>query len=122
MSHERITANLPSRDFDSTATFYGLLGFEVRFRSAEWMILRSGPLEIEFFPMSVDPKDSWFSACIRVDDLDSLYEKYSSVVLPRDPSSVPRLTAPTVIGGRRMFALVDIDGSLLRCMENVPVT
>jgi hypothetical protein len=119
MSHERVTANLPSRNFDKTAAFYGSLGFDVAFRNAEWMILRSGPLEIEFFPMEIDPKESCFSACIRVDELDALYEKCEKGDLPRDSSSIPRLTAPAVTGGLRMFALVDLDGSLLRCIENV---
>lgn len=118
MSQERVTANLPSRDFDRTAAFYESLGFNVAFRNGEWMILRSGPLEIEFFPMKIDPKESWFSACIRVDDLDALYETYSNAGLPGSTSSIPRLTSPTLVGGLRMFALVDPDGSLLRCMEN----
>jgi hypothetical protein len=118
MSNERVTANLPSRNFDKTAAFYSSLGFDVAFRSAQWMILRSGPLEIEFFPMKIDPKESWFSACIRVDDLDALYERCENGGLPKDSSSIPRLTAPTVTDGLRMFALVDIDGTLLRCIEN----
>ena len=28
-SNDRVTANLPSRDFDATVAFYGALGFEV---------------------------------------------------------------------------------------------
>ncbi len=82
------------------------------------MILRSGSLEIEFFPMKIDPKESWFSACIRVDNLNALYESFENGGLPKDSSSIPRLTAPIETDGLRMFAVVDIDGSLLRCIEN----
>ena len=118
MPQDRVTANLPSRDFDRTATFYGSLGFDVAFRNPQWMILRSGSLEIEFFPMENDPEESWFSACIRVDELDALYKRILNASLPERASSTPRLTAPTVTGGLRMLSLIDEDGSLLRCIEN----
>jgi catechol 2,3-dioxygenase-like lactoylglutathione lyase family enzyme len=115
MFADRVTANLPSSDFDRTAEFYGSLGFEPVFRAEGWMILRSGPLEIEFFAMKQKPETSWFSACVRVRDLDSLHERYSRAGLPQ--TSVPRLTSPEPDSGLRMFALVDVDGSLLRCIE-----
>ena len=67
-----ITANLPARDFCETAAFYERLGFEVEFRDEGWMILSRGPLEIEFFPHpGLDPAASWFSACVRVADVDA---------------------------------------------------
>lgn len=114
---ERITANLPARSFDETATFYGALGFVVAFRDQNWMILCRGELEIEFFPHpELDPSTSWFSACVRVADADRLHAEWSSARLPA--SGIPRLTGPADgAHGLKMFALVDPNGSLLRCMS-----
>jgi catechol 2,3-dioxygenase-like lactoylglutathione lyase family enzyme len=113
---ERITANLPARSFEDTAAFYGALGFEVAFRDADWMILRRGDLEIEFFPHpELDPAASWFSARVRVDDVDRLFAEWCRVGLAA--TGIPRLTPPVnEDNGLRMFALVDPNGSLLRCI------
>lgn len=118
LKQDRITANLPARDLNETAAFYGALGFSVAFRDEGWMILRRGNLEIEFFPHSdLDPATSWFSACIRVADVDRLFMAWSKVGLPN--SGVPRLTAPIdEAPGLRIFALVDPNGSLLRCISD----
>ena len=84
------------------------------------MILTRGLLELEFFPMpQLDPKQSWFSACIRVDDLDRLFAGFQAAGLSSHNRDVPRLTPPaTEPSGLRIFALVDCDGSLIRCIEN----
>lgn len=115
-----ITANLPARDMDATAAFYGALGFGVEFKDAGWMILSRGPLVLEFFPYpDLDARSSSFSACVRVDDLNGLHAAWAQAGLPT--SGMPRLTAPKLEPfGMRMFALVDLDGSLLRCLENEP--
>jgi hypothetical protein len=117
---DRITANLPSRDFAATAAFYGKLGFTEVFRNDGWMILHRGPLVVEFFPHpTVDPLTSWFSACVRVDDLDALWQEWGSVGLPTAHTATPRLTAAFKLpDAPRMFALVDEDGSLLRVLDN----
>ncbi len=115
---DRVTANLPSGNFDKTAAFYEALGFHVGFKDEGWMILSRGPLEIEFFPLNGNPRRSFSSACIRVDDLDSLYASFQEAGLPSDCRSIPRLTPPDVQHGLRMFALVDPDGNLLRCIDN----
>jgi len=115
-----ITANLPSRDFDRTAEFYGRLGFEPRFRDAGWMILGRERMVVEFFPHpELDPRASWFSACIRTADIDALHAEWSTLGLPANPREIPRLTAPSGPQGNvpRMFALVDPDGSLWRVLE-----
>jgi hypothetical protein len=117
---DRITANLPARDFALTAAFYARLGFVEEYRDHGWMILSRGDLELEFFPHpELDPRTSWFSACVRVDDPDSLLADWQGVGLPGEATAIPRLTgffrqepAP------RMFALVDPDGSLLRVIDN----
>lgn len=117
---DRITANLPSRDFGATVVFYGALGFDVGFRNESWMILERGPLEIEFFlHPTVDPLNSWFSACVRVDDLDGLRADWRGAGLPSDPTATPRLTDIfTLPDAPRMSVLVDPDGSLLRVLDN----
>lgn len=116
---DRITANLPSRDFNATVDFYAALGFSVVFKDRGWMILRRGPLELEFFPHpDLDPAESWFSACVRVADIDALYREWSAVGLPTQgaPRITPLKDEPF---GMRMFALIDRDGSLLRCMAPI---
>ena len=120
MPADRITANLPSRDFTATAAFYAALGFEPGFRDDGWMILNRGPLELEFFPWpDLDPYASNASACVRVDDLDGLLTSWRDAGLSANPCHFPRLTGVVKHPGvPRMFALVDPDGSLLRVLEN----
>ncbi len=117
---DRITANLPSRDFAATEAFYHRLGFRTDFRDDGWMILRRGALELEFFTHpGVDKWSSWFSACIRVDEVEALLAKWQQVGLSDDRTAIPRLTGIFKLqGAPRMFALVDEDGSLLRVLDN----
>ena len=120
MPSDRITANLPSRDFAATQGFYAALGFATVFRDGGWMILARGPLEVEFFPWpDLDPFQSNASACVRVDDLESLLTDWRRSGLTDNPRAIPRLTGVVKHPGvPRMFALVDADGSLLRVLEN----
>lgn len=114
---DRITANLPSRNLSATASFYAALGFTVDYRDDQWMILSRGSLEIEFFPYpDLDPATSSFSACVRVDDLDRLHAIWSAANLPGE--GIPRLQGPpwVIADDLRMFAIIDCDGSLLRCI------
>lgn len=117
---DRVTANLPARDFEATAAFYEALGFVASYKDGLWMILRRGALELEFFPYpDLDPRMSSFSACVRVDDLDALYADFRKALLPDDGRSIPRMDSPwTEAFGLRFFALVDLDGSLVRCIDN----
>lgn len=81
------------------------------------MILRRGELEVKFFPHpGIDPAASWFSACVRVADADRLHAEWGAAGLPA--SGIPRITPPT--DGPysiRTFALVDPNGSRLRCLS-----
>lgn len=122
-SGDRVTANLPSRDFDATEAFYGRMGFARAYRDDHWMILTRAGMELEFFPHpDLDPTASWFSACVRVDDLEAHYAAWRDLGLPENTTSIPRITGvmdrPPV---PRMFALIDLDGSLLRVLENAAV-
>jgi catechol 2,3-dioxygenase-like lactoylglutathione lyase family enzyme len=116
---DRVTANLPARDLNETAEFYAKLGFAPAFKDAGWMILRRGPLEIEFFPWpEVDPWTSVASCCVRVSELDELHEAFTEASLPLQ--GIPRLTPPAdKPWGLREFALVDPNGNLLRCVRPV---
>ena len=46
---DRAVPNLPSRDLIATATFYGGFGFSELHRDENWLVLRRGDLQIEFF-------------------------------------------------------------------------
>jgi hypothetical protein len=117
---DRITANLPAINFDATEAFYQPLGFTASWKDSGWMIMRRGALELEFFPYpDLDPAQSSFSACIRVDDLDALYADFSRAGVKVDHCSVPRIMPPrTEPFGLRLFFLIDPNGSLLRCIDN----
>ena len=118
---DRVTANLPAKDMDATEAFYARLGFQTDFKDDGWMILSRGPLELEFFPHpTLDPPQSWFSACLRIADLDGLWANWSRLALPEH--GIARLQGPvwTEAEGLWMFALVDANGSLIRCIEEAP--
>ena len=116
----RITANMPSRDFAKTREFYSRLGFEDRFVSDGWMVLGQGDQTIEFFPHpNLNPKESWFSTYFRTGTLDALLEKFQSANLSTDPKAIHRLTGiETIENGPRIFHFVDLDGTLVRCIED----
>ena len=119
---DHIAANLPAIDFAQTITFYNQLGFSVHYQSEQWLILhndqfKNGLLEIEFFPYSnLDANQSYFSASVWVDDLDALYASWSSVDFANFAAPT-RLTEIEQMGQLRLFNLIDINGSLLRCMS-----
>lgn len=114
------TPNLPSRNFSQTEQFYEQLGFRPTFRDEGWMILEGWTTVLEFFPHSdLDPLTSWFSCCLRLDDLDRFCELCRSVGIPESDIGQPRLQFPTnQEWGGRMGALVDPDGTLLRLIQN----
>jgi hypothetical protein len=114
------TPNLPSRDFDVTAKFYGALGFEAGWRDSGWMIMRRGAITLEFFPHpGLDPWTSWFSCCLRLDDLDSFYAACKLAGIPESNNGQPRLHPPKFEEwGGRVGALIDPDGTLIRLIQN----
>ncbi len=117
---DHATPNLPSRDFERTAEFYGRLGFVEGWRDDGWMILRRGGLQLEFFPHpELDPAASWFSCCLRLDDLDGFYAACRTAGVEETRCGWPRLKAPEVeSSGMRIGYLVDGDGSLVRLVQN----
>lgn len=114
------TPNLPSRDFEKTSQFYSLLGFTESWRDKGWMILKRGTLTLEFFPHpELDPLASWFSCCLRLDDLDAFYAVCTQAGIPEGCKGQPRLHPPEdQPWGLRMGAFVDPDGTLVRMIQN----
>jgi catechol 2,3-dioxygenase-like lactoylglutathione lyase family enzyme len=117
---DHATPNLPSRDFEATSRFYGALGFVESWRDAGWMILRRGALTIEFFPYpDLDPLESSFGCCLRLDELTRFYDACKAAGVREAQTEMPRLVPPRVeASGLRIAYLVDLDGSLLRLVQN----
>ncbi|WFU69171.1 bleomycin resistance protein [Bradyrhizobium sp. CB2312] len=114
------TANLPSRDFETTARFYGALGFEQTWRDDEWMILKRGGLTLEFFPHAdLDPATSWFSCCLRLDDVNAFFEAVLAAGVPETTTGWPRAHRPRrEAWGGSVGAVIDPDGTLVRIIQN----
>jgi hypothetical protein len=118
---DRATPNLPSRNFDRTALFYGRLGFAQRYRDEGWMILERGSITLEFFlDPQMDPLRSNFSCCLRLDDVDGFFAICRAAGVPETRIGSPRVHAPKREDwGGRVGALIDEDGTLLRLVANV---
>jgi hypothetical protein len=116
---DHATPNLPSRDFDATAAFYARLGFVVSWRDNGWMILERDTITLEFFPHpDLDPRDSWFSCCLRLDAVMAFFELAVAAGIPETSSGWPRLHRPQRESwGGLVGALVDPDGTLIRLIE-----
>ena len=114
------TPNLPSRDLEATSQFYAGLGFEETWRDRSWMILKRGGLALEFFPYpDLDPLESSFGCCLRLDDLAGFYAVCREAGIPETATGHPRLKAPQVEhSGLTIGYLVDPDGTLLRLVQN----
>ena len=117
---DRAIPNLPSRDFDATVAFYGGFGFEPSYRGDDWLSLRRGELQLEFFPFAdLVPEESSFMCSVRVDDVDELYRQITSAGVVERAEGRPRL-APVQVQpwGQRAGFLVDPEGTQLHLIEN----
>ena len=117
---DHATPNLPSRDFEATAQFYERLGFEEGWRDQGWMILKRGDLTVEFFPHAeLDPATGNFSCCLRLDDMPAFCDLCKSAGLPEQCWGWPRLhPASEEASGKTIAYMVDLDGSLVRLIQN----
>lgn len=117
---DRAVPNLPSRDLSATAAFYGSFGFRELHRNENWLVLRRGDLQLEFFRKDdLEPQGHDFACCLRVADLQSLYEAVRAAGVPEKrygrPSVRPIATQPW---GQQMSTLLDPDGNLLRMIAD----
>ncbi|OTG65467.1 hypothetical protein [Acinetobacter silvestris] len=111
-----ISANLPAIDFDQTRQFYAFLGFQCSDQSQEWMIMQRGSLQLEFFHHpQLDSKDSWFSACIRTQDLALLFNQWCGLDWAQYPNA--KITNIEHLNEIDLFCVIDLNGSLLRCIQ-----
>lgn len=117
---DHATPNLPAIDFEETSQFYQNLGFEQGWRDDGWMIMTRGGLTLEFFPHSdLNPSESWFSCCLRLDDLNSFYEVCKGAEVPEQCWGAPRIQPPAVEeSGLTIGALIDPNGTLIRLIQN----
>lgn len=117
---DRATPNLPARDFAATAAFYAKLGFAEDYRSDGWMILSRGDVTLEFFPYpDLDPYQSSFSCCLRLDDLTAMMRQVEASGVPNARFGIPRFHPPQVEdSGLTIAYLIDPDGTLLRLIQN----
>jgi len=107
---------LPSRDLKATTAFYALLGFERKgLWPEEYLIVSRGEVGLHFFfAPDTDPFASVAGCYLYVEDADALFAEFERLGLP--DSGIPRLHgAPQDSDyGLREFALIDLDGNLLR--------
>lgn len=116
---DRATPNVPSRDFDATEAFYTSFSFARAFRDDGWMILTRGGLQLEFFPApDIDPWSGSFMCCLRVADVDELYDAIRRSGIAEKTTGMPRLHPVQMQEwGHRAGYLVDIDGTQLALIE-----
>ena len=84
------------------------------------MILTRGGVTLEFFPFpDLDPLNSSFSCCLRLDDLDAFTAAAVAAGVPEGCGGQPRLQpAALESSGLRIAYLVDPDGTLVRLIQN----
>ena len=107
---------LPCRSVSATVEFYRRLGFEggAHESDSRYAVLRRGSIELHFFThKELEPAESSAGCYIRVSDVESIHHSCAASKLPR--SGIPRMDfLEDKPWGLREFAIVDLDGNLLR--------
>lgn len=110
---------LPSRSIVETVAFYERLGFEGGPHECDssYAIFRRGSIELHFFSHpELNPSESFAGAYLRVRDVEEIYQVCLAAQLPR--TGIPRLERlEDKPWGLKEFAIVDIDGTLLRIAQ-----
>lgn len=117
---DHATPNLPSRAFDKTIEFYAAIGFEKGWHDDGWLIMDRGGIMLEFFRYpDLDPAQSSFGCCLRLDDVHAFYRAWVDAGVPEQSTGWPRVRAPKLEhSGMAIGYLVDLDGTLLRLVQN----
>ena len=106
---------LPSRSLSDTVAFFERLGFEGMIHSSgDYAIVTRGTVELHFFTYrELRPAESSAMCYIRVSDVECIYRTFFLAQLPRE--GIPRMDVlEDKPWGLREFALVDLDGNLVR--------
>ena len=113
---------LPCRSVSATVEFYRRLGFEggAHESDSRYAVLRRGSIELHFFThKELEPAESSAGCYIRVSDVKSIHHSFAAGKLPR--SGIPRMDSlEDKPWGLREFAIVDLDGNLLRIGQVIP--
>ena len=113
---------LPCRSVSATVEFYKRLGFEggAHESDSRYAVLRRGSIELHFFThKELEPAESSAGCYIRVSDVESIHRSLAASKLPR--SGIPRMDSlEDKAWGLREFAIVDLDGNLLRIGQVIP--
>lgn len=111
MTKARLTDATPilaSLDFDETIGFYGKLGFAVRARAPDYLILQRDGVSLHFWACGERHIAENTAAYLYTADADALYADFA-------PHVKKGLRAPeTRPWGIREFSLLDCHGNLLR--------
>lgn len=107
---------LPCRSVSATVAFYQRLDFAGGAHASDrgYAILQRGDIELHFFAHpDLVPADSFAGCYLRVQDVERIYSAFSASALPR--TGIPRMDRlEDKPWGLREFALVDLDGNLIR--------
>ena len=107
---------LQSRDLAATSAFYARLGFEqAGLWPDEYLIVQRGDVGIHFvLAPEMDPWSTAGGCYLYVEDADALHAEFARLDLPAE--GIPRLhgSPEQTDYGLREFAVVDLDGNLLR--------
>lgn len=82
--------------------------------------MERGDLCIEFFQYpDLDPAVSSFSCCLRLDDVNAFFLDCVTAGVPEKSTGWPRIHEPKLeLSGMTIGYLVDLDGTLLRLVQN----
>jgi catechol 2,3-dioxygenase-like lactoylglutathione lyase family enzyme len=113
---DKAIPSLPSRSILATVAFYRSLGFDGDSHAfdANYAVLTRGAIELHFFAHpQLDPATSWAGCYLRVVDVEEIYQAFARCKLAL--SGIPRMDSfEKKPWGLREFAIVDLDGNLLR--------
>ena len=107
---------LPSRSIAATVDFYQRLGFKggAHDHDKDYAILTKGSIELHFFKHpTLVPEDSYAGCYVRVVNVERIYQDFLASQLPQ--TGIPRVDQlENKPWGLREFAVLDLDGNLLR--------